>query len=85
MANTFNFAGMVDLNKIQYSISPEHTISSPEQIKVYDGERKIKITSISSLNESVDTAVIEVDETLDICGNYTVEIEGYQPIHTRLL
>ena len=77
MANTFNFAGMVDLNKIQYSISPEHTISSPEQIKVYDGEREINIVSVSSLNESVDTAVIEVDETLDICGNYTVEIEGY--------
>ena len=77
MANTFNFAGMVDLNRIQYSISPEHTISSPEQIKVYDGECEIKIVSVSNLNESVDTAIIEVDETLDICGNYTVEIEGY--------
>ena len=77
MNKTINFAGMVDWSKIQYSISPEAVISSAEQIKLYDGDREIKIIGVTNIGIESDTAIIEVEETLDICRCYTLEIEGY--------
>ena len=77
MNKTINFAGMVDWSKIQYSISPEAVISSAEQIKLCDGDREIKIIGVTNIGIESDTAIIEVEETLDICRCYTLEIEGY--------
>ena len=77
MNKKFNFAGMVDFDKIQYSISPECIISDAAKIKVYEGEREIAVLSVTNIGEEVDTAIIEVAEPLDICGSYRVAIEGY--------
>lgn len=73
----FSLAGMVDESKIRYSITPAVTISDISQIKVYKNGEEIKIADISTLGKESATGYIEVEETLDLGENYTVEISGY--------
>lgn len=75
MIKTFNLAGMIDVNKIQYSISPEAEISI-DMIKVFDRERELKILSLN-IGSDDGTGIIEVEESLDISKTYRVEIDGY--------
>ncbi len=77
MLKEFTMAGMVDENKIEYRVSPKTTFTDLSQIKVYEGDREIKVTGISTLGRESATGEIEVDEALDLTGNYRVEIEGY--------
>lgn len=73
----FTLAGMVDFHKIQYSIKPKMAITSYQQVKVYEGDREIPVTDISNFGNAVESAILEVSETLDISKNYRVVIEGY--------
>ena len=73
----FTLAGMVDFHKIQYSIKPKMAITSYQQVKVYEGDREIPVTDISNFGNAVESAMLEVSETLDISKNYRVVIEGY--------
>lgn len=73
----FSMAGMVDENKLQYRITPNAVISSLDQIKVYEGEREIKITALSTLGKSASTGYIELEESLDLSKNYTLKLDGY--------
>ena len=74
----FNLAGMVGDNKIEYIITPTTKFTSMDQFKVYDGDREIKISNVSSLGRSATTGVITVDEKLDITKTYTVKIDGFE-------
>ena len=75
MIKTFNLAGMIDVNKIQYSITPEAEISL-DMIKMFEGDRELKILSLSAGNDE-GTGVIELDESLDISKAYRVVIDSY--------
>ena len=75
MIKTFNLAGMIDVNKIQYSITPEAEISL-DMIKMFEGDRELNILSLSAGNDE-GTGVIELDEYLDISKAYRVVIDGY--------
>ena len=75
MIKTFNLAGMIDVNKIQYSITPEAEISL-DMIKMFEGDRELNILSLSAGNDE-GTGVIELGESLDISKAYRVAIDGY--------
>ena len=77
MIKKFSLAGMVDEHKIQYRITPEANISSPEQIKVYEGDRELTVTNLSATGREAAMGYITVDETLDISKNYRVVLDGY--------
>ena len=77
MIKKFSLAGIVDEKKIQYTVTPKVKISSLDQVKVYDGDREIKVTSLSTLGREATAGYIEVEETLDLSANYRVSIEGY--------
>ena len=77
MEKIINFAGMVDLGKIQYNLSCDDTSVSLDQVKVYDGDAELKVIGITVDNENKDTAVVKVDAELDICKSYRIAIEGY--------
>ncbi len=74
---TFTLAAISGMNEIQYFINPAARIESLDQIRVTEGERKLEVTGLSSLNNSVVTGKITLGEELDLSKIYTVEIEGY--------
>ncbi len=77
MAKKFNMAGIVDAKVIRYQLNPETTITSLDQIKLYDGDVEIPIVSLSTLNKSAIAGEIEVAENLDLSKTYRLELEGY--------
>ena len=77
MIKKFSLAGIVDEKKIEYRVTPKVNIKSFDMVKVYDGDREIAVRSISTLNRDATAGYIEVDEALDLSGNYRVVIEGY--------
>ena len=74
---TFNLAAISGMNEIQYFINPAARIESLDQVRVTEGDRKLEVTGLSSLNNSVVTGKITLGEELDLSKIYTVEIEGY--------
>ena len=77
MIKKLALAALVDEKKIEYRITPKEIISSPDQVKVYEGDREIAVTSISTLGRSASAGYIEVGESLDLTNNYRISIEGY--------
>ena len=77
MIKKFSLAGMTDQNVIQYRVTPKVVISDINQIKIYEGDREIAVSEISTLGRSAASGFITVSETLDLSKNYRVEIEGY--------
>ena len=74
---TFNLAAISGMNEIQYFINPAARIESLDQVRVTEGDRKLEVTGLSSLNNNVVTGRITLGEELDLSKVYTVEIEGY--------
>ena len=81
----FNLAGMVSDNQIEYIITPAIKFTDKSQFKVYDGNREIQVTGVSTVNESDPSksrksanGTITVAETLDITKTYTVVIDGFE-------
>ena len=77
MIRKLSLAGITDLNKIQYRITPKALISSLDQIKVYEGDRQLTVTNISTMGRQASSGYITVGEDLDLTKNYRIEIEGY--------
>ena len=77
MAKKLNFAAMVDERELEYRIEPAMTVTDLGQIKVYEGNREVEITGLSSLGQETTFGRIELAESLDPAGNYRVEIAGY--------
>ena len=73
-----NHLGIVSPDEIKYNITPAIRLTSLDQIAVYDGDRRLEIESVSSLDNEVVTGVIKLKEKLDITKLYDVEIEGYE-------
>ncbi len=76
MTDKFTIAGITDFNKIQYSFSSRETIWSPDQIKVFDGEREIPSEYITNIGVKSSFGVITLTERLDITRKYTLRIDG---------
>ena len=77
MAKKFTLASMVDEHTIQYRLTPKTTITNLSQIKVYNGDRQVAVKSLSSLGKESTSGKIELEESLDLSGNYRIEIDGY--------
>ena len=75
---SMNYVGIISGNEIQYNLNPAVRIESLDQVAVYDGDRRLEIESLSSLNNKVVTGVIKLKEDLDVTKLYDVEIEGYE-------
>ena len=74
---TFTLAAISGMNEIQYFINPAARLESMDQVRVTEGDRKLEVTGLSSLNNNVVTGRITLAEELDLSKIYTVEIEGY--------
>ena len=72
-----SFAGMTSFTTIKYNLAPKVRITSLDQVKVYDGDREVEVTGLSSLNNEVVGGTITVGETLDLTKTYTIKIDGY--------
>ena len=77
MAKKFSLAGIADEKKIKYVVTPKTTISDLSQVKVFDGDRELTVTSLSTLDKTSASGYIEVAETLDLSKNYRVVLPGY--------
>ena len=77
MIKKFSLASMADVRRLQYRITPKATISDLSQVKVYEGEREIAVTAVSTLGRQAATGYIDVAEDLKLDSNYRVVIEGY--------
>ena len=73
----FTLAEMTDFHTIRYSLTPAVKLTDPGQIKLYEGDRQIPISSITSFHVTSATGHIKVEEKLDITKLYEVEINGY--------
>ena len=77
MRKKLTFAGMVDVRKIQYRITPKAILEDFTSVKVLEGERELAVTGLSTLGRAAATGYIEVGEDLDLTKTYRVWIEGY--------
>ena len=77
VAKNFKMAAMTGFTTIKYTVTPAVKITSLDQIKVYEGDREIPVTSLSSLNNKVISGELTLGETLDISKTYEIEIPGY--------
>ncbi len=87
MIKDFSLAAMVDERKIQYRVTPQVTIKDYSQVKVYEGDRELKVVSVSTMGRAAATGYVEVEEALDLSKNYSMYIEGYgtQPVVPTLI
>ena len=77
MAKKFTMASMADANKIQYRITPKTTITDLSQVKVYESNKEVTVTNISTLGKEASSGYIEVEGTLNLAGDYRVALEGF--------
>lgn len=73
----FSMAGMADFQSIEYFISPAATLTSLDQIKVYQDGQTIKVREVNSLGKSAANGKISLEEKLDLSKIYEVEIDGF--------
>ncbi len=77
MIKKFSVAGMTDIRKLQFRVTPKVNIKELSQVKVYDGDKEIEVVKVSTLGREAATGYIEVAEDLSLSGNYRLEIDGY--------
>ena len=73
----FTMAGITAFDEIQYYIEPAVRIEDINAVRVYEGDRRLEVKGLDSLNNKVVTGRIALGEKLDLSKTYTVEIEGY--------
>lgn len=77
MIKKFSLASMADVRRLQYRITPKVKINDISEVKVYEGDREIKVTAVSTIGRESTTGYIDLAEDLKLDGNYRVVIEGY--------
>ena len=77
MIKRFSLASMKSEKTLSYKISPAITIDKLSKVKVFEGDREIKIESLSSLGYASATGNIVLAESFDLSKSYTLEIDGY--------
>ena len=77
-------SGIVDQNKVKFSVTPKVTINSLDQVKIYEGDRELEVTAITNktgktnlIGRTIDTAYVTVNENFDLGKNYRIVVEGY--------
>jgi len=73
----FTIANLMSLHSVQYNVTPAVRITSPDAIRLYEGDRRIPLTEITSLGNETVTGVIKTEEELDVTKAYRLEIDGY--------
>ena len=73
----FNIAGIIDRNTIEYFVTPATKLTNISQVKVYDGDKEIAVTKVTSLNKAVQSGKVTVNADLDVNKNYTIVIDGF--------
>ncbi len=66
-----------DFNTISYSLSPNITIASLDQVKVYADGAAVTVSDISTLGKAAGSGKITLAEKIDLSKTYTIEIEGF--------
>ena len=59
MAKNFIFAEIYNFNTIKYTLSQEFTVTSFDQIRVYEDEKPLTIKSISTMGMPLSSGYIE--------------------------
>ena len=77
MIRKFTLASMADERKLSYRVTPKITINDINKVKVFEGDREITVTGLSSLGRSSATGYIEIGESIDLSKTYSIEIEGF--------
>ena len=78
----FNVAGIQDSHTIKYNITPGRKLTNYNQISVWDGDKKLTITRVSSMGKNdMSSGLISIEEKLELNKIYEVRIEGYGPIN----
>ena len=77
MIKRFSVASMTGEKTLEYKIAPKVKISSLTDVKVFQGDREIAVTGLSSLGRESATGTVQIGESLDLSKNYTLEINGY--------
>ncbi len=72
-----NIAGIVDFHTIKYSINPKVKIESYDDIKLWEGDKQLTITNISSMGKVSSSGKLEIEEKLELNKAYRLEIAGY--------
>ena len=74
----FNIAGMENFHTIEYNITPARRFDSYGQVSVWDGDKKLTITKLSTINKSPSSSgKITVEEKLELNKVYEVRLEGF--------
>jgi len=68
------FAGIVNEKNIKFNVAAANENLCADKVRVYAGEREVKITAVSILGAS---GYINLDECIDLSCVYRVEIKGY--------
>ncbi len=77
MARKFNQAAQVDELRIRYSVSPKTKITSLDQVKLYQGDKEIPVSAVTTLGQEATTGIVLAGEGLDLSKSYRLVIEGY--------
>ena len=77
MIKRFSIASMKNEKTLSYKIAPKIKIDSLDKVKVFEGDRQIKVTNLSSLGRESATGTVEISESFDLSKSYTLEIEGF--------
>lgn len=70
-------ATLEDFNTISYSLSPNITIASLDQVKVYADGAAVTVSDISTLGKEAGSGKIILAEKIDLSKTYTLEIQGF--------
>ena len=77
MNHEIKMAGITSFTTIRYMLNAPTRLTDLSQVKVYDGEREVEVTRLSSIHNEVNNGIITLAEPLDLSKVYTVEIDGY--------
>ncbi len=78
----FNVAAIQDFHTIKYNITPGRKLSNYQQISAWDGDKKLTITSVSSMGSNdTSSGLISIEEKLELNKIYEVRIEGYGSVN----
>ena len=69
-------ATLADFNTISYSITPNMTIQSLDQVTVYADGQAVAVSDVSTLGKEAGSGNIILAEKIDLSKTYTVEIQG---------
>ena len=77
MNHEIKIAGITSFTTIRYMLNAPLRITDMSQVKVFDGDREVEVSKLSSIHNEVNNGVITLAEPLDLSKVYTVEIDGY--------